>query len=84
MNVINNSLVNADVPGKRLAFVPFTLTNSPGKIMQATNGGRLHFHPLQLNNTERYHSRGERFDREVRRGNDAHRRNGEFGGRGDH
>jgi hypothetical protein len=52
MNVINNSLVNADVPGKRLAFVPFTLTNSPGKIMQATNGGRLHFHPLQLNNTD--------------------------------
>ncbi len=50
MNLINNSLISADVNGKQLALVPFNVTNSPGKTMKATNGGTLYLHPLQITN----------------------------------
>ena len=51
VNLINNSLINADVSGKRLTLVPPTLTNNPGKTVKATNGGELFLNPSQIINT---------------------------------
>lgn len=51
MLLTNNGSIRADVNGKTLAFVPNTLTNSPGKVIRATGGGVAYFNPVSLTNT---------------------------------
>jgi hypothetical protein len=51
MHLVNNGSISADVSGRRLSFVPRTLTNSPGRVIRATGGGELYFNPVTLTNT---------------------------------
>lgn len=51
LQLTNNSLINADVNGQTLGFYTTNLTNSPGKVMKATNGGHLALHSGQFTNS---------------------------------
>jgi hypothetical protein len=51
LNLVNNTSIAADVSGKTLALNTKSLTNAPGKTMQATNGGHLYLGSSALTNT---------------------------------